>query len=107
MRDQKYVKDVHGHIYVFVPLYHQERIGKGLEFTEPPQAKPTVKPARAPRTLQELREVATRAGFDILDGTPFAKAQNQFAAFMRQPVDSESVDLAGIGAFDNAGKALN
>lgn len=100
----KYVKDAHGHVYIYVEVHHAERIGRGLEFTEQLQheSQLAVQRQRSYRTLQELREAAAKVGFDIPDGTPFASAQNQYAKFLKS-----SNDLSGIGAFDNAGKTTN
>lgn len=114
MSDVRYVKDAHGHIHIYVAQYHAERIGRGLEFIERPQTvaktKTKVEAKRSYRTLQELREAAAKVGFDIPDGTPFAKAQNLFANFLNQEnaaTTKSGDDLSGIGAFDNAGKTTN
>lgn len=110
MSEPRYVKDVHGHVYIYVEQYYADRIGRGLEFTTRPQTKAQPEFKQRPlRTLQEFREVAAKQGFDIPDGTPFAKAQNMYAEFLakRDVVDAPSYDLSGIGAFDNAGKAPN
>ena len=110
MGDVKYVKDAHGHTYIYVAQYHAERIGHGLEFIERPQPVAKKVEAKRPyRTLQELREAAAKVGFDIPDGTPFAKAQNMFTKFLKQgdAQTTKSDDLSGIGAFDNAGKTTN
>lgn len=109
----KYVRDSHGHVYIYVELHHAERIGRGLEFVERPQtvAKTKVEKQRSYRTLQELREAAAKVGFDIPDGTPFAKAQNMYAGFLKQQENATTTktgdDLSGIGAFDNAGKTTD
>lgn len=111
MREVQYVKDGHGHIYIFVEQFHADRIGRGLEFVERPQAELQMKEKkqRSFRTLQELREAAAKEGFDIPDGTPFAKAQNLYAAHLKasKSATNTSDDLSGIGAFDNAGKTTN
>lgn len=106
----KYVRDAAGHIYIYVPAYHSDRIGKGLEFTDRPQAAPKPKEARRSyRTLQELREAAAKVGLEIEDGTPFAKAQNIYTKFLSQrTTEAEQIgELEGIGAFDNVGKKTN
>lgn len=107
--DIKYVRDAHGHVYIYVEAHHAERIGSGLTFIEQPQT--TVKPEkqRSYRTLQELREAAAKVGFDIPDGTPFAKAQNLYAGFLKRKstITKLDDDLSGIGAFDNAGKTTD
>lgn len=108
--ETKYVKDSHGHVYIYVAQYHGDRIGKGIEFIDPPQppAKEKIAVNRSYRTLQELREAAAKSGFDIADGTPFAKAQNMYADFLkRRSAAVVNDDLSGIGAFDNAGKTTN
>jgi hypothetical protein len=109
MSETKYVKDSHGHIYIFVEQHHAERIGRGLEFVIRPQAEAQLKTpqkSRSYRTLQELREAAAKVGYEIPDGTPFAKAQNLFASFLKTQQSNRPAgeDLIGIGAFDNAGK---
>lgn len=37
MDETRYVRDVHGHIYIYVS-YYEDRIGNGLEFVESPQS---------------------------------------------------------------------
>lgn len=108
--DIKYVQDAHGHVYIFVPAYHTERIGNGLEFVEAPAPVVFDIQARVPRTLQELREVASKQGFDIPDETPFAKAQNMYAEFLAAPINKEVLvdnELSGFGVFDDISKPFS
>lgn len=112
MKESEFVKDIHGHVYIYVPQYHEERIGRGLEFTEHTQTEAQAKTQkqRSFRTLQELREAAAKVGLDIPDGTPFAKAQNMYAKHLELENETNSIsgdDLIGLGAFDNAGKTNN
>jgi hypothetical protein len=115
VEDIKYVKDIHGHVYIYVDAYHADRIGNGLEFTEflVPDKGPVALRERAPRTLVELREAAMRKGLDIPDETPFAKAQNMYAEFlenikkMSKGSGASEVDTSGLGVFDDVSKALS
>lgn len=102
MEDIKYVRDAHGHVYIYVSVHHLSRIGSGLEFVDPPESKPGVV-ARKIRTLQELREVAKDEGLDIPDGTPFGKAQNIYAAFLNARKEA----AVSLGDFNVAGEAVN
>lgn len=96
MENTGFVKDIHGHVYPYIELYHSERIGTLLQFCESPVTPAsTVKLGRA-RTMQELRELALKEGLDIPADTPFAKAQNMYIAHMADDTtDSELEKLAG------------
>jgi hypothetical protein len=44
---QQYFKDTHGHVFVYNPQLHAERIGNGYEFVSSPfEPKPEIKLAK-------------------------------------------------------------
>lgn len=87
----QYVKDAHGHIYIFNPQY-EDRIGKGLEYVEAEAIQVfKVKPEKLVKkeTKKMEAEVVTKTTEDV------------FSQYNDEP------ELAGIKDFDNAGKATD
>jgi hypothetical protein len=76
MNTTKYVKDLHGHVYIYTPAY-STMIGSQLFYCDPPEAlTPAVSEVVALRTLTEVREAAKEVGLDIPDGTPTNHAKD-------------------------------
>ena len=85
----QYVKDTHGHIYIYNEQY-AERIGKGLEYID----------FDTSQVVKEKPEKAAKKETKKPDAAVVTKiTESVFSQYNDEP------ELAGIKDFDNAGKA--
>ena len=96
MDNTGFVKDIHDHVYIYIPQYHADRIGSSLTFCPAPVTPVSAVKMGKARTMQELRELALRDGLEIPADMPFAKAQNMYLEHMADDETNDELSkLAG------------
>lgn len=85
----KFVRDPHGHVYIYVPEHHLELVGSTLQFCEAPtkglELSPTKTQAKKDdklSTLKAIRAHATAVGLVIPDLTSAEDAQAMLTQFL-------------------------